>query len=204
MGKITNLLAMAAAAVGGIYLTSDEGAKARKALLEKKNALKPVIEDLKKQTIDILEGTKKIDSDEIRVNVEVLLKEARKILLDFDVDKTIEATKNAIQVAQKKIREANAQTMKAIENKKKKIKSSSRKLSTSKTTTLKAIPKSKTETLKAPSKKKAQSITGTLRTKIKTKIDAKKTSITKTFPFSTIKKQQKNTTRIKVKKKENK
>ncbi|RTZ69220.1 MAG: hypothetical protein DSZ21_00260 [Tenericutes bacterium] len=120
MGKISTLLAMAAAAVGGIYLTSDEGAKARKSLLEKKNALKPVIDDLKKQSIEVLEGTKKIDSDEIRANVQTLVEEARKVLLEFDVDKTIETSQKAIQLAQRKIREASEETNKVLARESKK------------------------------------------------------------------------------------
>jgi len=150
MGKITTLLAMAAAAVGGIYLTSDEGAKARKALHEKKNALKPVIEDLKKQTLEILEGTKEIDSDEIRVNIKLLIKEARKVLLEFDVDKTIESSKKAIQVAQRKIREANAEANKALVAKKTTKKQTTKKVDNKKVSSKK---QTKTSTIKKPTSK---------------------------------------------------
>ena len=109
---VKTLFAMAAAAVGGIYLTSEEGKKAREALQKKKSTFEPIIKDLLKQANSVLEGSKKINSDEIRANVEVLVNEAKKTLIDLDIEKAADGIRDAIKVASKKIRLAANETIK--------------------------------------------------------------------------------------------
>ena len=109
---VKTLFAMAAAAVGGIYLTSEEGKKAREALQKKKSTFEPIIKDLLKQANSVLEGSKKINSDEIRANVEVLVNEAKKTLIDLDIEKAADGIRDAIKVASKKIRLATNETRK--------------------------------------------------------------------------------------------
>ena len=104
---LKTLFSMAAAAIGGIYLTSDEGKKAREALQKKKSTFEPIIKDLLKQAGEILEGSKKINSDEIRANTEKLISEAKNTLVDIDPEKAIDTIQEAIKVASKKIREAS-------------------------------------------------------------------------------------------------
>lgn len=100
-------VAMAAAAVAGIYLTSEEGKKAREALKKKKSTFEPVIKDLIKQANEVLDGTKKINSEEIRANIELLVNEAKNTLVSIDLEKTVDTIKDAIKVASKKIRDAS-------------------------------------------------------------------------------------------------
>lgn len=100
-------VAMAAAAVAGIYLTSEEGKKAREALKKKKSTFEPVIKDLLKQANEVLDGTKKINSEEIRANIELLVNEAKNTLVSIDLEKTVDTIKDAIKVASKKIRDAS-------------------------------------------------------------------------------------------------
>jgi len=111
--KIKSILLMAGAAVAGIYLTSEEGKKARQALQKKKSAIEPVIKDLIKQANEVLDGSKKINSDEIRLNVNKLVDEAKAILVNLDLDKAVETSKEAIKVASKKINEASNDVTKA-------------------------------------------------------------------------------------------
>lgn len=100
------LLLITAAAIGGIYLTSEEGKQARAALMKKKATFEPIVKDLMKQVNEVLEGSKQINSDEIRANVNLLVKEAKATLVEIDLEKTTEAIREAIKVASKKIREA--------------------------------------------------------------------------------------------------
>ena len=109
---VKTLFAMAAAAVGGIYLTSEEGKKAREALQKKKSTFEPIIKDLLKQANSVLEGSKKINSDEIRANVEVLVNEAKKTLIDLDIEKAADGIRDAIKVASEKIRIATNESKK--------------------------------------------------------------------------------------------
>ncbi|MCK5807268.1 MAG: hypothetical protein KAG91_02650, partial [Mycoplasmataceae bacterium] len=107
------LLLITGAAVAGIYLTSEEGKKAREGLLRKKNAFQPIISDLTKRATEALEESKEINSKEVKANIEQLVEEAKKIIVDIDLEKTVEMIKEAIQVASKKIRKAIDETEKA-------------------------------------------------------------------------------------------
>lgn len=109
---LKTLFAMAAAAVGGIYLTSEEGKKAREALQKKKSTFEPIIKDLLVQANNVLEGSKKINSDEVRANVELLVNEAKKTLIDLDLEKAADGIKAAIKVASEKLRVASNETKK--------------------------------------------------------------------------------------------
>lgn len=101
---IKKMLLIAAAAMGGIYLVSDEGKGARENLLKKKSSFEPVVKDLLKQANEVLDGKKEINSKEIKANIDLLINEAKKTLIDLDLDKTTETIKEAIRVASKKIR----------------------------------------------------------------------------------------------------
>jgi DNA polymerase III delta prime subunit len=107
------LILILASVIGGIYLTSEEGAKTRKKLLKKKSIFKPIIKDLLKQTNEILEGNKEIKSDEIKANIEKIISEAKIILINLDLEKTTETIQEAIKVASKKIRIAMNENQKA-------------------------------------------------------------------------------------------
>lgn len=111
--KIRSIFWMAAAAVAGIYLTSEEGKKARQALQKKKSAIGPIVKDLVKQANEVLEGSKQLDSDAIKLNVNKLVNEAKSILINLDLDKAIKTSKEAIKVATKKINEASNDITKA-------------------------------------------------------------------------------------------
>lgn len=111
---LKKLLFIAASAVGGIYLTSDEGKNVRKALLEKKSTFKPIIDDLLKQANEVLEGTKDLESEELKLNLDKLVNEAKVSLIELDLDKTMETIKDAIKVASKQIRKASAETEKEM------------------------------------------------------------------------------------------
>ena len=109
---LKKLLLIAGAAVAGIYLTSEEGKKAREGLLKKKNAFQPIISDLSKRATEALEESKEINSKEVKANIEQLVEEAKKIILDINLEKTVDAIQEAIQVASKKIRKAIEDTEK--------------------------------------------------------------------------------------------
>lgn len=130
---LKKLLLVAGAAIGGIYLTSDEGKNARNSLLKKKSAFEPIVKDLLKQSNDILEGSKNIDSKEVKANIDLLVTEAKQTLIDLDLDKAAETIKEAIRVASKKIRIAVNETEIEL---KKEAKNTTKKIST-KTTTIK-------------------------------------------------------------------
>lgn len=110
---LRKLLLIAGAAIGGIYLTSDEGKNARESLLKKKSTFEPIIKDLIAQSNEILEGTKSIDSKEVKANIDLLVDETKKSLLELDLDKTAETIKEAIRVASKKLRVAMVEAEKA-------------------------------------------------------------------------------------------
>ena len=115
------LFLVAASAVGGIYLTSDEGKNARETLMKKKSIFQPIIKDLTNEMNQVLEGSKELNSKEVKANIEKLIDEAKQVLLEIDLDKTVETAREAIKVASKKIREANieaAKQKKAPSNKK--------------------------------------------------------------------------------------
>ena len=120
---LKKLLIITGAAVAGIYLTSEEGKKAREGLLKKKNAFQPIISDLTQRATEALEESKEINSKEVKANIEHLVDEAKQIIVDIDLDKTVEMIKEAIQVASKKIRKAIQETEKSNikSNKKPKI-----------------------------------------------------------------------------------
>ena len=109
---LKKLLLITGAAIAGIYLTSEEGKKAREGLLKKKNAFQPIISDLTKRAVDALEESKEINSKEVKANIELLIEEARQVILDIDLDKTVEMVQDAIRVASKKIRKAVEETEK--------------------------------------------------------------------------------------------
>ncbi len=110
--KIKTILLMAAAAVGGIYLTSEEGKDARKALQNKKSILLPVIKDLLKEANLILEGSREINSDEIRANVEKIVKEVKLSLTNLDLEKSIDVSRKAIKVASNKLNDISNESSK--------------------------------------------------------------------------------------------
>ncbi len=95
---------IAAAFIGGIYITSEEGKQVRQVLEKKKSTFKPIINDLLQQTNKVLKGSQTIKSSEIRTNIERLVNEAKKTLIEIDLEKTIDTIKQAISVASKKIR----------------------------------------------------------------------------------------------------
>lgn len=105
--SIKTILLIAAAAVGGIYLTSDEGKEARKVLQKRKSTFKPIIEDLLKQANDVLHGTKEVNSPEVRKGIEALVNEAKDVLMSFDLEKTVDGIRESIIVASRKIRESS-------------------------------------------------------------------------------------------------
>ena len=109
---LKKLLLITGSAIAGIYLTSEEGKKAREGLLKKKNAFQPIISDLAKRATEALEESKEINSKEVKANIEQLVEEAKQIIVDIDLDKTVEMIKDAIQVATKKIRKAIEETEK--------------------------------------------------------------------------------------------
>ena len=104
---LKKVLLIAAAAVGGIYLTSEEGKQARTALMKKKSTFEPIVKDLMNQMNEVLEGSKQVNSDEVRANINLLVKEAKQTLVEVDLEKTVEAIRDAIKIASKKIREAS-------------------------------------------------------------------------------------------------
>lgn len=136
--KLKSLFLMAGAAVAGIYLTSEEGKKARQALQKKKSAIEPIVKDLIKQANEILDGSKQLDSDSLKLSVNKLVNEAKDILINLDLDKTIDVSKEAIKVATRKINEASNDVSKAKRKK---------------TTNGKATPKKITTKTKAIKKK---------------------------------------------------
>lgn len=146
---IKTWIAMAGAAVAGIYLTSEEGKKAREALRKKKSTFEPIIKDLLKQANEVLDGSKKINSEEIRANVELLVNEAKNTLVSIDLEKTVDTIKEAVAVASKKIRtatnEAETQTIS--------VKKVASKSAAKKPVAKKATPKKTTTTKKVTAKK---------------------------------------------------
>ena len=149
---IKKLLLVVSAAMGGIYLTSDEGKNARESLLKRKSAFEPIIKDLLKQSNEILEGTKSIDSNEVKANIDMLLNEAKQTLIDLDLDKTAETIKEAIRISSKKIRIALNESEKEIT----KLENKKYKKTPTKKTTKKAVSKkpiSKTSSTNIASKK---------------------------------------------------
>lgn len=117
---IKKLLLITGAAIGGIYLTSEEGKNARESLLKKKSAFEPIIKDLLKQANEMLEGTKSINSNEVKANVDMLINEAKQSLIDLDLDKATETIKEAIRTSSKKIRIALNETENEMKSKGKK------------------------------------------------------------------------------------
>ena len=115
---IKKLFLVAASAVGGIYLTSEEGKNAREALLKKKSVFSPVLKDLTNELNAALEGSKQLNSKEVKANVDKLISEAKVILLELDVDKATDTIREAIKVASKKIREASNEIEKSSKTKK--------------------------------------------------------------------------------------
>lgn len=95
---------IAAAFIGGIYITSEEGKQVRQVLEKKKSTFKPIIDDLLQQSNKVIKGSQTIRSGEIRANIERLISEAKKTLVEIDLEKTIDTIKQAISVASKKIR----------------------------------------------------------------------------------------------------
>lgn len=104
--KITRILMLASAFIGGIYITSEEGKQARKVLEKKRSTFKPIIDDLLEQANKVLKGAKTIKSSQIRTNIDRLVEEAKNTLVEIKLEKTIDMIKQAISVSSKKIREA--------------------------------------------------------------------------------------------------
>lgn len=129
---IKKLLLIAGAAIGGIYLTSDEGKNAREALLKKKSAFEPIIKDLLEKANDILEGTDQIDSKEVKANIDLMVSEAKQSLIDINLDSAMETIKDAIRVASKKIRIA----MEEVDIKENKTSSNTKKIDLKSTKTV--------------------------------------------------------------------
>ena len=100
---IKKILLMAGAAVAGIYLVSDEGKNARKALLKKKSLLEPVIKDLISQSNSVLDGTGELHSDQIRANIDLIVKDVRKTLLNLDLETVTTSIKEAIKVSARQL-----------------------------------------------------------------------------------------------------
>ncbi len=118
---LRKLLLISVAAIGGIYLTSEEGKQARASLMKKKSTFEPIIKDLLKQVNEVLEGSKQINSDEIRANVNLLVKEAKQAIVEIDLEKTVESVRDAIRVASRKIREAENEFEKDGDQKNRKV-----------------------------------------------------------------------------------
>lgn len=118
---LKKMFLIAASAVGGIYLTSEEGKNAREVLMKKKSLFQPIVKDLTKEINDVLEGSKELNSKEVKANIESLLDEAKKALVEIDLDKTVETVRDAIKVASKKIREASNEVEKTKKKQPKKI-----------------------------------------------------------------------------------
>lgn len=104
--KISKIILFAAAFVGGIYITSEEGKQVRQVLEKKKSTFKPIINDLLEQANKVLKGSQSIKSSQIRANIDRLVTEAKTTLVEIDLEKTIDKIKEAVRVASKKIREA--------------------------------------------------------------------------------------------------
>ncbi|WP_128008756.1 hypothetical protein [Mycoplasma sp. ATU-Cv-508] len=104
--KISTLFWIAAAVIGGIYVTSEEGKQVRRVLEKKKSAFKPIVDDLLRQANEILQGSQEVNSSQVRANVDKLVKQAKLTLSEIDLEKTIDTIKESIRVATKKIRQA--------------------------------------------------------------------------------------------------
>lgn len=111
--KIKTILLMGAAAVAGIYLTSEEGKAARKSLQKKKTIILPAIKELISEANQVLEGSKEINSDEIRANIEKIISEVKLSLSNLDLEKSIDISKKAIRVASNKINDVSNEVDKA-------------------------------------------------------------------------------------------
>lgn len=135
---LKSLLLISVAVVGGIYLTSDEGKDARKAIKKRTANFDPIIKELKDQVRQVLDDAQDVDSDALRANISKLGVEAKKVLLKINTDSAAEEVSKAIKVASKKIRLA----MNNIEDAPKKRKSQSK----TRTITIKRSPQSKTRT----------------------------------------------------------
>lgn len=161
---LRKLLLIGMAAVGGIYITSEEGKQARAALMRKKSSFEPIVKDLMKQLNEVLEGSKQVNSDEVRANINMLVKEAKQTIVEIDFEKTVEVVRDALKVASRKIREAEnemeqAKNPRARISKTQEIKvNKTQEIKTSKTQEIKVDKKSATQELKVKTtspKKKA-------------------------------------------------
>ena len=111
--KIKTILLMGAAAVAGIYLTSEEGKAARKSIQKKKTVLMPAIKELINEANLVLEGSREIKSDEIKANIQKIINEVKISLSNLDIEKALETSKKAIKVASIKINDVSNQVDKA-------------------------------------------------------------------------------------------
>ena len=111
--KLKTIFLMGAAAVAGIYLTSEEGKAARKSIQKKKTVLMPAIKELINEANLILEGSKEIKSDEIKANIQKIINEVKISLSNLDIEKAFETSKKAIKVASNKINDVSNQVDKA-------------------------------------------------------------------------------------------
>ena len=143
--KLKTILLMGAAAVGGIYLTSEEGKAARKSIQKKKTVLMPAIKELITEANLILEGSKEIKSDEVKANIQKILNEVKISLSNLDIEKAFETSKKAIKVASNKINDVSNQVDKA--------KKTTTKSKAKRKTTVKAKQVSKTTNTKQTVKK---------------------------------------------------
>ena len=103
MFKIRSILMMVGSAIAGIYLTSEEGELARKNLQKRRKVFQPIIKDIIKQANDVLDGSKDLNSTEIRANIEKVVQEVRESIKKIDLEKAIQTSREAIKVAYKKI-----------------------------------------------------------------------------------------------------
>lgn len=100
---IKKLMLMAGAAVAGIYLVSDEGKNARKALLKKKSSLEPIVKDLIAQANSVLDGSDSLDSDQIRANINSIVEEIKASLFELDLEKVTATIKEAVKVSARQL-----------------------------------------------------------------------------------------------------
>ena len=149
---LKKLIMIAGAAIGGIYLTSEEGKNARATLLKKKSTFEPIVKDLLKQANEVLEGSKSINSKEVKANIDLLVDEAKNTLVELDLDKAADTIKEAIKVSSKKIRialnEAESQVLKESKGTKTTKKVTAKKTTTKKTRTKKTTSKTNENTQK--------------------------------------------------------
>ena len=107
MFKLRSLLLLVGSAIAGIYLTSEEGENVRRNLLKRRKVFQPIIKDILKQANEVLEGSKDLNSTEIRANIEKAVEEVKASIRKIDLEKAIQVSREAIKVAYKKINDVS-------------------------------------------------------------------------------------------------